>query len=160
MKKEWDNKWEVLKKEIQDLIASFEEKRKRYARRKNIIQILLVCLAAVTSLSIGLSFVEKIAYGCKIASMLLSFITTIITGISSIYNYEQRWRQRSRTYLKLLELKRDLKLEEVLTDQVFRQYKERLNAIMKEDGELWLEITENPQLGKKDNQDSDEENQV
>lgn len=144
----------LLQKEVESLVQSFSKKRKQYEKMKNIFQMLIVCMGALVSLSLGLSFISEIEFLCKVIGIVLSAAATIITGISNLYNYEQRWRQRSVTYLKLLELKRDLKFEAEMSEEKFTEYRERLNIIMRQDAELWLMIIENQQekntLEKKD----------
>lgn len=144
----------LLQQEVENLVQSFSTKRKQYEKMKNILQILTVCTGALVSLSIGLSFISEIEFLCKVIGIVLSAAATIITGISNIYSYEQRWKQRSVTYLKLLELKRNLKLEGQMTEEKFAEYRKQLNTIMSQDTELWVMIVENQQeknaLEKKD----------
>lgn len=131
-------KLKLLENEIQDLINDFSKKRKEYEKIKNRLQFATICIGAETSLVLGLSFISEISDICKILGVILSTVTTIITGYLHIHNFEQKCRQRTVTYLKLLELKRDLKFEDNLSADEFNIYKKRLSIIMNEDSELYL----------------------
>lgn len=131
-------KVKLLEKEVQDLINDFSKKRKKYEKMKNRLQFATICVGAGTSLVLGLSFISEISDICKILGFILSAITTIVTGYLHIHNFEQKCRQRTITYLKLLELKRDLKFEDDLSVDEFNIYKKRLSTIMNEDSELYL----------------------
>lgn len=140
-----DNKIELLQKEVHGLIQDFSEKRKQYKFRRNIIQISSVCIGAMISMFIGFSFISEIELWCKVIGIILSAIATILNGISNIFNFEQRWRQRSVTYLRLLELNRDIKLETEIDDEKYEEYKKRLKDIMSQDTELWVANIEKQQ---------------
>lgn len=129
---------EKLLKETQGLLNDFGKKRKIYAVRTKGFQISLICIGAMTSLVIGLSFIDGIAFVCRVIGLVLTAMTTIVTGILSVCDYEEKWRQRSVTYLKLLALKRDLNLEGAVTEEKFAVYWKRLDVIMEEDANLWF----------------------
>ena len=137
---------EALEGQVQSLLSDFSNKRNLYAKRNQNIQLATVCVGAVISLLLGLSFIEELSFVCKIAGLFLGAVTTVLTGINGIFNYEEKWKQRSITYLKLLELKRIIQLDEKQLDKTeYTEYINRLNKIMREDAELWITNVENQQ---------------
>lgn len=143
MKKTLEDRGKLLYEEVCSLCVDFNKKRKVYEKGKNRIQLLVVLSGALTSLALGLSFLDQIALLCQVAGLILSVVSTVLTGVLHVYNYEQKWKQRSVTYLKLLELKRDMKLGDMDTEEEFEQCKARLSVIMKEDTAIWIESIEN-----------------
>lgn len=136
----------ALERQVQSLLDNFSNKRNLYAKKNQNIQLATVCVGAAISLLLGLSFIEELAFICKIAGLFLGAVTTVLTGIRSIFNYEEKWKQRSITYLKLLELKRTIQLDERQLDKTeYAEYISKLNRIMREDAELWITNVENQQ---------------
>lgn len=134
-----EEKIEILEKEIQELIKSFRDKKEKAQEKKKQLQFVLICVGAGTSLVLGLSFIDEIATVCKILGILFGTATSILTGYLQIYDYERKAKQYAITYLKLLELKRDLRLELKIDETTFQEYKKRLNTIMQADTNLYLQ---------------------
>lgn len=134
-------KKELFERELDKLIEDFSIKRKRY--HTNYIRLcwIIVSLNACISFSIGISFVEKVALQFKVIALILSSVLLIFNGAMSFLNYRNLYAQRTKTLINLLALKREYKFRVQYSDLEtdFDVVYNKLQIVMKEDFDLWLE---------------------
>lgn len=130
---------EIFQKELEKLIEDFSVKRKKYYANLLKFSWVIVILNAGISFSVGISFIDEIALEFKIVSLLLSSILLIFNGAMGFLNYRKLYEQRTRTLVKLLDLKREycFKVQYSESDLIFDEICSKLQAIMLEDLDTW-----------------------
>lgn len=130
-------KIEKLEGLVSDLAEDFKVKKEKHKRKKEMLEIILIGLAAAVFFCVSLSFVEEAVFICKILEMFLVSVGIFIFGILKIKNYEKKCVQRARTFIQLKQLKRAISLELHWTEEKYLSYVRQFWMIMEDDYLLW-----------------------
>lgn len=139
-----EKKYEILYKEIQSLIKDFTKKKNEYARNYKIIKFIILFFTSLSTLAMGLTFIDSISLAAKIVAIVLSTLSTIAIGWDKTIDYKKLWQQRTDTLVQLCQLKRIYKAQilpyvseqnpmDKETDKLFA----KLKSIMTNDLDKW-----------------------
>lgn len=127
---------DLLEEDIQKYMAYTDSNRIKYDKQFVSFGIAISCLQPIGTLMIALSLLDEFAafsLGAKIASLVINTICLILIGIVRNLSLGGKVQQRTRTYLRLDELQRDLKYEKDLSEENVEKYIARFKQIVSED---------------------------
>ena len=104
-----------------------------------ICNCLLVTASVMPLLCMALSFVKEIEVGMRIVAMVASAGTLFLTRFLIVEAYALNLYQRSKTCLKLRDLRRQMKYEHNWSLEKLKEYTEMFRIIMNEDTGLSLQ---------------------
>ena len=108
-------------------------KRREYKKRIHIYNGVLVTMNTIPLAFIALSFIDSIEVPMKITAIISSAVSVLVSNLLKSEVYHMKMIQRTKTYLNLCELKRDIKYEIVWDRETEERYIEKYKEIMKED---------------------------
>jgi len=129
-------KLEELEEEIKSHYNSADQKRMKYKKCVQIVNVAVSVLYPLMTLCVALSFLEELQTGMKVAGLLLSAIGSIIPLVAQGLAWNEKLQQRTTTYLKLDELLRDIRCENFLGEERLEGYVTRYKAIISADNEM------------------------
>lgn len=145
-KSEWSESGDLLQyqrkcltKDIKKKIKEFDICRKKYKKNMKICNCLLVTASVMPLLCMALSFVKEIEVGMRIVAMVASAGTLFLTRFLKVEAYALKLYQRSKTCLKLRDLRRQMKYEHNWSLEKLKEYTEMFRIIMNEDTGLSLQ---------------------
>lgn len=124
---------QTLKEDIRNMLKTFDKKRREYKKRIHIYNGILVTMNTIPLASIALSFIDSIEVPMKIIAIISSAVSVLVSNLLKSEVYHMKMIQRTKTYLNLCELKRDIKYEIVWDRETEKRYIEKYKDIMKED---------------------------
>lgn len=124
---------QTLKEDIRNMLKTFDKKRREYKKRIHIYNGILVTMNTIPLASIALSFIDSIEVPMKIIAIISSAVSVLVSNLLKSEVYHMKMIQRTKTYLSLCELKRDIKYETVWDRKTEERYIEKYKEIMKED---------------------------
>ena len=136
MKSSIEVKRNLLIKDVKEKIVDFDIRRKLYRRRTRVCNITLAILSVIPMVCISLSFVKEIDLLMKGAAIVASAGAMITTRILKVEAYPLKLFQRTKTYLSLRDLSRQLKYEQRWDEQRLDEYLQLFRKIMKDDTEM------------------------
>lgn len=121
-----------LEQEIEVFYEETDKKRRKYKNQLKALNIVLSILYPLSSFAIAMSFVDNLELEAKIVGLLCSTIAAILGGIGTSLAIEGKWQQRTITYLRLDELRRDMKYESewnrIKTNHYIQMFKDIIKA--------------------------------
>ncbi len=127
----------ILKEDIKNYIAYTNSNRKRYSRQFTCLNMTVAVLQPIGALAVALSLFEGFGWhfeaGMKIVSLICSSFCLIFMAIVKSLGLQGKLEQRTATYLRLDELKRDLRYETDFSTETINNYIERFKQIVTED---------------------------
>lgn len=136
--KEVSNQKELLIEDIKNMIKEFDSKRKKYKKIVRWCNFILIVTNTIPLACMTLSFVESIQEFMKIAAVITSTVSILISQILKVEVYDLKLQQRSRTYLRLCDLNREIKFEKNWNQHKEEEYIRKYRQIMQEDAEMSL----------------------
>lgn len=138
------NLHEAFYNELESLINDFTNKKKEYSKKFKIIKFLIILSTTLTSLFVGLAFIENFSFISKILAICFSALTTLFVAWDKTIEYKKLWEQRTNTLISLFVLKRIYKIkllplisQGVNVDKEIGDLFMALNALMKNDIDQW-----------------------
>ena len=131
-----------LEEDIRKMIQEFNQKRKKYKKKIQVYNWILVTMNTIPLAAIALSFIEAIESPMKITAIITSAVSVWVSNILKSEVYHMKMTQRTKTYLYLCELKRDIKYENIWNTELEKKYVDRYKEIMKEDTVMSLKNLE------------------
>lgn len=129
---------DVFINQLNKLICDFSKKKEWYYNKHILYSWAITIANACTSFAIGISFIEELAFVCKIAALVLSSILIVLNGAYNFLNYKNAYTQRTQTLILLMSLRRRFAIHESnMTKEDLELYSEKLEAIMRDDMNLW-----------------------
>lgn len=125
-----------LKTDLQNYISYSDYYRVKYDKQLEKLGMAISILQPIGALMVALSLLDanwKFEIGAKIASLIINAGCLILTGIIRNLSLEGKVQQRTRTYLRLDELRRDMKYEQNWSTVNVDKYVERFKQIINED---------------------------
>lgn len=129
---------ELLRTDVQKMLQEFNDKRKKYKRKIRNYNIALIVANTVPLACMALSFVDSIQMVMKIAAVITSTVSIFLSQMLRVEIYDIKLMQRSKTYLSLCGLNREIKYECMWTREKEEEYIKKFSDIMKEDTEMSL----------------------
>lgn len=141
MDTELQKKVEEFEKDLNKLIKDFSNKKKKYYSNYIKLSWAIVIINACTSFSLGISFIEELAITFKVVALIFSSILLVLNGAMGFMNYKKLYEQRTKTLVRLLSLRRELKLLKsgTLTYELLQKIYNKLEDIMQEDLSEWID---------------------
>lgn len=139
-------KWEVLhtgRKEFfyKDLLGYIEDAdshRRQYEEKLSTYHTSAIILGGASALAFALALIITEPIGaivCKCFGLVFAAICCIILGICKSRSLEDKWKQRTTTFLRLDELKMDFDYETNFDKENMEHYIERMKQIIREDNQ-------------------------
>lgn len=122
-----------LEQDMEAFYVETDRQRIKYKNQLKKLNIALSVLYPLSSLAISLSFLECLDPWAKIAGLLFSTTCVILGGIGASLTIEEKWQQRTTTYLRLDELRRDMKYETDWNREKTERYIDKFKDIIKAD---------------------------
>lgn len=129
---------ENLLSEIEQIRKEFDIKRKRYKSRIRWYHLGLIAVNTIPIVLVALSFIDSIQVIMKIMAIIAGAVSVFLTQTMRVEVYNEKLMQRSKTYLKLCDLKREIKYERVWNDKKGDEYVRKYRDIMIADMEMSL----------------------
>ena len=129
---------ELLADDVLKTLQEFNEKRKEYKSKIRIYHIALIVANTIPLACMALSFVDAIQMIMKIAAVITSTISIFLSQLLRVEVYDIKLMQRSKTYLSLCGLYREIKYEYMWTREIEERYIKKFSDIMEEDTEMSL----------------------
>lgn len=129
---------EHLIADVNKTLLDFNRKRKLYKNRIRIYNTALIITKTIPLACISLSFMESIQFGMKIAAVITSTISILLSQILKVEVYDTKLMQRSKTYLALCDLSREIKYESNWNREKEVEYIKKFRDIMKADSVMSL----------------------
>ena len=133
---------EMLIADVKKMREDFNKKRKKYKSRISIYNIALIVMNTIPLSCMALSFVESIQIIMKIMAVITSMISIFLSQMLKVEVYDIKLMQRSKTYLNLCDLYREIKYECIWNREKEEEYIKRFKDIMKEDSIMSLQNLE------------------
>lgn len=133
------NQKEMLNEDVKNMMKEFDSKRKKYKKIVRWCNFTLVMTNTIPLACMTLSFVESIQDFMKIAAVITSTFSILISQILKVEAYDLKLQQRSRTYLRLCDLNREIKFEKNWNQHKEKEYVRKYRKIMQEDAENSLQ---------------------
>lgn len=124
---------ELLMADVKKTSQAFNRKRKEYKNKIRVYNIALIVTNTIPLACMALSFIESIQVIMKIAAVITSTISIFLSQMLRAEVYDIRLMQRSKTYLNLCDLNREMKYECVWNQEKEDEYINKFRNIMKED---------------------------
>lgn len=129
---------ELLQTDVRRTLQEFNGKRKEYKRKIRTYNIALIVTNTIPLACMALSFVGSIQMVMKIAAVITSTVSIFLFQMLRVQIYDIKLLQRSKTYLSLCGLNREIKYECMWTKEKEEEYIKKFSDIMKEDTEMSL----------------------
>lgn len=111
-----------------------EINRKKYEKKVEISGLLTIFLYPAATIALGFSYME--VPWMKTVSLIMTSIGTVIPIIVKYFAWGEKLQQRTDTFLKLDELKRDLDYETNLDEEMVNRFVDRYKEIVREDNRM------------------------
>lgn len=133
------NRKSRLMADVKQMAGDFNKKRKDYKCKMKFYNIVLAITGLIPVVCIALSFAERIQLEMKIAAVIASAVAVLMTRVLKVEAYGVKLRQRTKTYLRLCDLYREMKYDYKWNDEKERAYVEKYREIMREDTMMSLQ---------------------
>lgn len=124
---------EALLEDIKKMRQEFNEKRKEYKSKIKKYHIALIITNTIPLACMALSFAQSVETFMKIAAVITSTASILLSQLLQAEVYDIKLKQRSKTYLELCDLARELKYETGWSRETEKSYVLKYRRIMKED---------------------------
>lgn len=128
-----------LMEDVKKLAEEFDNRRKDYKNHVKWYNILLAVVSVAPVVCATLSFIAEIETQMKVAAILTSSAAMILTRILKVEAYYFKLSQRTKTWLRLRDLDRQMKYENHWDEQKLESYVESFRTILKEDTDMSLQ---------------------
>lgn len=125
-----------LEKDMEEYYEYTDEKRKRYKRYVQIVNVSIAVLYPLTSLFVALSFFDNVQIFMKVFSLLSSTAGAIVPLVAKGFAWHGKLQQRTVVFMKLDKLRRDMRYEKEMDEAVLDRYVERFREIIDEDNTM------------------------
>lgn len=123
-----------LKRDIEHYSDYSEINRKKYEKKVEISGLLTIFLYPAATIALSFSYME--VPWMKTVSLIMTSIGTVIPIIVKYFAWGEKLQQRTDTFLKLDELKRDLDYETNLDEEMVNRFVDRYKEIVREDNRM------------------------
>ena len=132
---------EELEKNINKLITDFSCKKEKYYTDYIKLSWAIAISSACVSFFLGISFVDGLTIPFRVLALLFSSVLLVLNGAMGFLNYKNLYEQRTKTLVRLLSLRRELRLVKCgeLTYDLLKEIYDKLENIMQEDLSEWIE---------------------
>lgn len=130
---------EVLLAEVRKILSEYNEKRKKYKNKIRIYNLVLIVANTIPLAFMALSFVDSVQTMMKITAVITSVISIFLSQMLRVEVYDIKLMQRSKIYLDLCDLNREMKYEIAWSREVEEKYISKFRDIMKEDTAMSLQ---------------------
>lgn len=141
-------KWDILylhmdreEQFYQDLLVYMKDAnihREKYEKELESYYTSEIIIGGLSALAFALALVvtmTDLVMLLKCLGLFFVAVCCVMSGICKCKSLEEKWKQRTVTFLRLDELKRDFDYEEELSEERIEQYIERLKQIIREDNQ-------------------------
>lgn len=135
-------KWRKFERELDDFLDYTNRKRVEYDDKFTKINLVISWLQPLSALFLALSFIDEGGIwgtAAKIISLIVSTGCIILSGITKSLALEGKCHQRTKTYLRLDELRRDFRYEDDKSLGRLNKYIEEFKQIIKDDDDCCIE---------------------
>lgn len=126
------NFWQTLLKD------EYNERRKQYKQKIKWCRNGLIAANIVPLVLVALSFIENIQDVMRIIAILAEAVDVLLAKILRVEVYSDKLMQRTTTYLRLCDLKREVKYERIWNASKQETYVKKFREIMLEDTRMSL----------------------
>lgn len=124
--------------EIKERITEFDVCRKKYKTNMRVCNMALAAIGVVPMACMSLSFIQGAETVMRVAAIITSACSILLTRIVKVEVYPIKLYQRTRTCLNLRTLLREIKYEHNWNDETEDEYVQKFHKIMNEDTEISL----------------------
>jgi len=135
----FESKKHLLMEDVESLTKEFDSRRKNYKNYVKWYNILLAVMSVAPVVCVTMSFITEIERNMKVAAILTSAAAMILTRILKVEAYYFKLSQRTKTWLRLRDLDRQMKYENHWDEQKFESYVESFRKIVIEDTDMSLQ---------------------
>ncbi len=136
---DFKDKWNELIEEVLVYYEYTDEKRMKYKKYVQIVNVTVSILYPLMTLCVSLSLNDILQMWTKIISLLLSTLGAMIPLVAKGFAWNEKLQQRTITYLKLDELLRDMRYEKSKNEDCLDRYVARYKAVVSADNEMGRE---------------------
>ncbi|HHA1936167.1 TPA: SLATT domain-containing protein [Enterobacter ludwigii] len=130
----------VLLNEVDEKILKMKAKVKTTKRKANVLKLLSLSFAALTTILVGISNGH---INLSTPSLITSALLTLTVGLESHFSYQEQWERQKWTLLKLYQIQNKLRLmgrDKNLTENAINLYIDDYLSIWDMDLARWEKI--------------------
>lgn len=131
----------LFEEELDQYQRMTDNRRVRYKKQLMWVNIALSVLNALCFLCLSLSFIPNLDIPMRIGSLVFAAGSIVVSGVCKGLALDGKWKQRTTTFLRLDELKRDFRFETDFGPDNVESYIERLKEIILNDNLMSEENT-------------------
>ncbi len=135
-----NQKLTVLLNEVDEKILKMKAKVKTTKRKANVLKLLSLFFAALTTILVGISNGH---INLSTPSLITSALLTLTVGLESHFSYQEQWERQKWTLLKLYQIQNKLRLmgrDKNLTENAINLYIDDYLSIWDMDLARWEKI--------------------
>lgn len=122
-----------LIEDVEKMRQEFNKKRQNYKSKIDRYHWVMNAASVVPLVCMALSFAEPLEIFMKILAVIMSAVSIFLSQALQTEVYDQKLQQRSKTYLELCDLSREMKYESEWNEKNMKAYVLRYRNIMKDD---------------------------